>query len=106
MKNKMLSYIESKYLNKNIPLFRSGYIIEVKIWITESTKKRLQSFIGTVLSVNKNGINSSFVLRKISHGIGVEKKFSLYSPIIYCIKIKKKIFFRKSKLYYLRFKNL
>ncbi len=105
MKNKMISFVENEYFNDKLFLFRSGYLLEVKIWVFEGNKKRLQSFIGIVISVKNKGINSSFTLRKISHGIGVERVFKKYSPIIHSIIIKKKKFFKKSKLYYLRNRN-
>ncbi len=105
MKNKLIDFVEKKYLNKNIPSLRSGYIVEVKLWIIESSKKRLQTFKGIIISVKNKGLNSSFILRKISYNEGVEKIFFIHSPILYSILIKKKYFFNKSKLYFLRKKN-
>ncbi len=108
MKNKLISYVENKYNiinNINIPKFRVGYFLEVKIWVIEGNKKRIQSFEGLVISKINKGLNSSFILRKISYNEGVEKLFKIYSPIIYSIIVKKKRKFRKSKLYYLRFNN-
>ncbi len=105
MKNKLISYIENKYLKKKIPFLKSGYVVEVKLWIIESSKKRLQIFKGIIISIKNKGLNSSFVLRKFSYGEGVERIFFIHSPLIYSILIKKKIFFRKSKLYFLRNKK-
>ncbi len=105
MKNKLIQYIENKQMNVNFPFFNSGYYLEVKIWVIEGEKKRLQIFEGLVISKKNRGINTSFTVRKISNGEGVERVFQLYSPIIYSIVIKNKRKFRKSKLYYLRFNN-
>ncbi len=105
MKNKLIHFVEEKYLNKNILFLRSGYLIEIKIWVIESTKKRLQIFKGIIIAIKNKGLNSSITLRKLSYGEGVEKIFFIYSPVIHSILIKKKFFFRKSKLYFLRNKN-
>lgn len=104
--NNIIKYIENKYFkNKNIYNFRTGYVLKVKIWIIEGEKKRLQSFKGILISIKNIGINSSIILRKISYGEGVERIFKIYSPMIHSIKICKKYFFRKSKLYFLRKKK-
>ncbi len=104
--NDIINYIEKKYINKiNIPYLKTGYVLEVKIWVIEGKKKRLQSFKGILISIKNNRINSSITLRKIFYGEGVERVFKIYSPIINSIKIYKKYFFNKSKLYYLRNKN-
>lgn len=102
MKNNFIQKIENMYIKKNIPLFRPGDTIEVKVWVTEGTKKRLQIFEGVVISIKNRGINSSFTVRKISHNIGVERVFQTHSPIIDNIFIKRFGEVRKSKLYYLR----
>ncbi len=103
MKNKLINFIESKQIKKNIPFFKSGYIINVLIWVKEGKKKRLQSFEGIVIAKKNRGINSSFTVRKNSNGEYIERVFQKYSPIIFDIKIKNKIKkFKKSKLYYLR----
>ncbi len=104
MKNKIINYVEKKNININKKInFITGDIIEVKIFIIELNKKRLQSFKGKVISIKKNGINSCFVLRKVSYGEGIERLFKFYSPLIYSINIiKKNKKIKKSKLYYLR----
>ncbi len=105
MKNNIISYIEKDNININKKInFISGDIIEVKIWIFELNKKRIQSFKGKVISIKKKGINSCFVLRKISYNEGIEKLFKFYSPLIHSINIiKKNKKIKKSKLYYLRY---
>ncbi len=105
MKNKFISYIEKKYINKKLPILKVGYYVEIKIWVFEGNKKRIQSFEGLIISKRNRGLNSSIVLRKISHNEGVERIFKIHSPIINDIIIKKKKFFKKSKLYYLRLKK-
>ncbi len=104
MKNKLINYIEKKYINNKFSL-KVGYYVEVKIWVIEGDKKRIQSFEGLIISIRNRGLNTSFVLRKISYNEGVERIFKINSPIINEIIVKKKRFFRKSKLYYLRLSN-
>ncbi len=103
--NKLIYLIESEQVNSNnIRLkFKSGDLIEVKIWVIEGLKKRLQSFEGIVISIKNKGFRTSFILRKISYGVGVEKGFKLYSPYIFNILVKKYGLVNKSKLYYLRY---
>ncbi len=105
MKNKIISYVEKKNFNINKKInFITGDIIEVKIFIIELNKKRLQSFKGKVISIKKRGINSCFTLRKVSYGEGIERLFKFYSPLIHSINIiKKNKKIKKSKLYYLRY---
>lgn len=101
--NSIISEIESEQIKKNIPKFNTGDTLELKIWVLEGSKKRLQSFEGIVISIKNRGLNSSFILRKISYNNeGVERNFLLNSPSIQNINIKKRGDVRKSKLYYLR----
>lgn len=99
---KKIQIIEKNYIKKNIPIFKSGDTIEVKIWVIEGEKKRIQSFEGIVIAKKNRYLHSSFTVRKISHGEGVEKIFPLHSPNIESINIIKKGLVRKSKLYFLR----
>ncbi len=105
MKNNIISYIEKKNVDVNKKInFISGDIIEVKIFVIELNKNRLQSFKGRVISIKRKGINSCFVLRRVSYGEGIERLFKFYSPLIHSINIiKKNNKIKKSKLYYLRF---
>ncbi|XBC39597.1 MAG: 50S ribosomal protein L19 [Buchnera aphidicola (Chaetogeoica yunlongensis)] len=91
-----------KKIKKIFPNFKSGDTITVNIWVIEGTKKRIQVFEGIVIAIKNRGVNSSFCVRKISHGEGIERTFPKYSPIIEKIIIKKFGDVRKSKLYYLR----
>lgn len=94
--------IEKEQIKKNIPIFRSGDTLEVKVWVIEGTKKRLQSFEGIVISIRNRHLNSSFTVRKISNGEGIERVFQTHSHSIDQIFIKRKGLVRKAKLYYLR----
>ena len=87
---------------KEIPIFSPGDDIVVQVRVKEGQRERLQAFEGVVISVKNRGINSSFTVRKISHGEGVERVFQSHSPLISSIEIKRKGKVRRSKLYYLR----
>ncbi|VFP81167.1 50S ribosomal protein L19 [Buchnera aphidicola (Cinara kochiana kochiana)] len=100
--NNSIYSIENQYKKKNIPLFNSGDSIIVKIWILEGNKKRIQSFEGIVIAKRNRNLNSSFTVRKISNGEGVERTFLIHSPNIHEIKIIKKGLVKRAKLYYLR----
>lgn len=93
---------EQMQSKKDIPEFRAGDTVVVKIKVKEGTRERLQSFEGIVIARRKRGINSAFTVRKISHGEGVERVFPLYSPLTASIEIKRRGDVRKAKLYHLR----
>lgn len=98
----LVQEIEKKQIKKNIPIFRPGDTLEVKVWVIEGSKKRLQSFEGIVIGIKNRYLNSSFTVRKISNGEGVERVFQTHSHSINEIIIKRKGLVRKAKLYYLR----
>lgn len=98
----IIQIIEQEQINKKIPLFKSGDTIEVKIWIVEGSKKRIQSFEGIVIAKRNRNFNFSFCVRKISHGDAIERVFHANSPNIETINIKRHGDVRKAKLYYLR----
>ncbi|BAB13100.1 50S ribosomal protein L19 [Buchnera aphidicola str. APS (Acyrthosiphon pisum)] len=98
----IIQNIEKEQIKKNIPVFRSGDTIEVKVWVIEGSKKRLQSFEGIVIAIKNRCLNSSFTVRKISNGEGVERVFQTHSHGIEEILVKRKGLVRKAKLYYLR----
>ncbi|CAL4043282.1 50S ribosomal protein L19 [Buchnera aphidicola (Tetraneura ulmi)] len=100
--NKLIALIENQQINKSIPNFSTGDNLKIEIWVVESNKKRLQSFEGIVISKKNRQLNSSFCVRKISNGEGVERVFQTHSPIIEKISIIRKGDVKKSKLYYLR----
>lgn len=93
---------EQMQLKKDVPDFRAGDTIAVKIKVKEGTRERLQSFEGVVIARRNRGFNSAFTVRKISHGEGVERVFPLYSPLTASIEIKRRGDVRKAKLYQLR----
>ncbi|AWH90399.1 50S ribosomal protein L19 [Buchnera aphidicola (Melanaphis sacchari)] len=101
MKN-IIQEIEKKQLKKDIPYFRPGDTVEVRVWVVEGTKKRLQSFEGIVIAIKNRSLNSSFTIRKVSNGEGIERVFQTHSYSINNILIKRKGLVRKAKLYYLR----
>ncbi|QCI22250.1 50S ribosomal protein L19 [Buchnera aphidicola] len=94
--------IEKKQIKNNIPIFRPGDTVEVKVWVIEASKKRLQSFEGIVIAIKHRYLNSSFTVRKISNGEGIERVFQTHSHSIDEILVKRKGLVRKAKLYYLR----
>ena len=87
--------------NKTIPDFRAGDTIKVMVKVVEGTRERIQAFEGVCIARKNAGINSSFTVRKISYGEGVERIFPLYSPNIE-VKLVRKGIVRRAKLYYLR----
>ena len=93
---------EQVQLKKDVPEFRAGDTVIVKIKVKEGARERLQAFEGAVIARRNREFNSSFTVRKISHGEGVERVFALYSPLIADIEIKRRGDVRKAKLYHLR----
>jgi large subunit ribosomal protein L19 len=93
---------EIKRLNRNVPDFSPGDTVIVNVNVVEGERKRSQAFEGMVIAKKSRGLNSSFIVRKISSGEGVERTFQTYSPLIASIEIKRKGDVRRAKLYYLR----
>ena len=89
-------------LNKEIPAFAPGDTVIVSVNVIEGTRKRVQAYEGVVIARRNRGLNSSFIVRKISNGEGVERTFPLYSPLIAKIEVKRRGDVRRAKLYYLR----
>ena len=98
----IISDFETKQLKTDLPEFRPGDTIVVSVKVREGERTRLQAFEGVVMGVKKGGLNSSFIVRKISSGIGVERTFQTHSPMIDSIKVKRKGDVRQAKLFYLR----
>jgi large subunit ribosomal protein L19 len=98
----MLEQEEIARLGKNIPEFAPGDTVVVGVNVVEGTRKRVQAYEGVVISIRNRGLNSSFIVRKISSGEGVERTFQTYSPLIASIELKRRGDVRRSKLYYLR----
>ncbi|HMN93107.1 MAG: 50S ribosomal protein L19 [Burkholderiaceae bacterium] len=89
-------------LNKDIPAFAPGDTVIVSVNVVEGNRKRVQAYEGVVIARRNRGLNSSFIVRKISNGEGVERTFPLYSPRIAKIEVKRRGDVRRAKLYYLR----
>ena len=88
--------------NKNVPEFAPGDTVIVNVNVVEGTRKRVQAYEGVVIAKRNRGLNSSFIVRKISSGEGVERTFQVYSPLIASIEVKRRGDVRRAKLYYLR----
>jgi large subunit ribosomal protein L19 len=89
-------------LNKTIPNFAPGDTVVVNVNVVEGDKKRTQAFEGVVIAKRNKGLNSSFIVRKVSSGEGVERTFQTYSPSVASIEVKRRGDVRRAKLYYLR----
>ena len=98
----LIQQIEAEQLKQDVPLFRTGDVIIVQVEVKEGTRTRVQAYEGVVIAKRNRGLNSSFTVRKISHGEGVERVFQTHSPIIKGIEVKRRGDVRKAKLYHLR----
>ena len=101
-KSLIIQQIEAEQMNKEIPDFAPGDTIVVQVRVVEGSRSRLQAFEGVVLGKRNRGLNSAFTVRKISHGVGVERTFQTYSPTVEQIEVKRRGDVRQAKLYYLR----
>lgn len=99
---KELESEEIKRLGKSIPQFATGDTVVVNVNVVEGDRKRVQAYEGVVIGKRNRGLNSSFVVRKISSGEGVERTFQTYSPLIASIEVKRRGDVGRAKLYYLR----
>jgi large subunit ribosomal protein L19 len=98
----IIRQIETEQMTREIPPFAPGDTVVVQVKVKEGNRKRLQAFEGVVIAKRNRGLNSSFTVRKISYGEGVERVFQTYSPVIHDIKVKRRGSVRQAKLYYLR----
>ncbi|CAM4214546.1 50S ribosomal protein L19 [Vreelandella rituensis] len=101
-KNKVIQAIENEQMSKQLPPFAPGDTIIVQVKVKEGTRERLQAFEGVVIGKRNRGLNSAFTVRKISHGVGVERTFQTYSPLVDSLEVKRRGDVRQAKLYYLR----
>ena len=99
---KQLEADEIKRLGREIPDFAAGDTVVVNVNVVEGDRKRVQAYEGVVIARRNRGLNSSFIVRKISSGEGVERTFQTYSPLIASIEVKRRGDVRRSKLYHLR----
>jgi len=98
----IISQIENEQLKKDVPDFAAGDTVVVNVWVKEGQRQRVQAFEGVVIARRNRGLNSSFTVRKISHGEGVERVFPVHSPLVESINVKRRGDVRKAKLYHLR----
>lgn len=98
----IISELEQEQMGRELPEFGAGDTVVVQVKVKEGERERLQSFEGIVIAKRNRGLNSSFTVRKISHGEGVERVFQAYSPMIDSVAVKRRGDVRKAKLYHLR----
>ena len=101
-KKPLIQEIEQAQLKTDVPEFGAGDTVTVQVKVKEGTRERLQAFQGVVIARRNRGLNSAFTVRKVSHGVGVERVFQLHSPIIDSIEVNRRGDVRRAKLYYLR----
>jgi len=100
--NTIIQELNAEQMERNAPEFSPGDIVVVQVKVKEGDRVRLQAFEGVVIAKKNRGLNSSFTVRKISNGEGVERVFQTYSPLVAEIKVKRRGDVRRAKLYYLR----
>jgi len=100
--SKIIEELENAQLKSDVPEFSPGDTVVVQVRVVEGTRERLQAFEGIVIAKRNRGLNSAFTVRKISHGVGVERVFQTHSPSVGSIEVKRRGDVRRAKLYYLR----
>ncbi|MFT6289154.1 MAG: large subunit ribosomal protein L19 [Halieaceae bacterium] len=100
--NKIISEINAEQMQNELPEFSPGDTVVVQVKVKEGSRERLQAFEGVVIAKRSRGLNSAFTVRKISHGVGVERTFQSYSQLIDSVTVKRCGDVRQAKLYYLR----
>ncbi len=98
----IIEQLEAEQMSREVPDFAPGDTVVVQVKVTEGNRERMQAFQGVVIAKRNRGLNSSFTVRKMSHGEGVERVFQTYSPSIGEIKVERRGDVRRAKLYYLR----
>ena len=98
----IIKQLEAEQMKQNLPVFGPGDTVVVQVKVKEGTRERLQAFEGVVIAKRNRGLNSSFTVRKVSHGEGVERVFQTHSPIVEDVTVKRRGDVRRAKLYYLR----
>ncbi|TVZ38479.1 large subunit ribosomal protein L19 [Alteromonadaceae bacterium 2753L.S.0a.02] len=101
-KNKIIQELENEQLKQELPEFSPGDTVVVQVKVTEGNRERLQAYEGVVIGKRNRGLNSAFTVRKISHGVGVERTFQTHSKQVDSITVKRRGDVRQAKLYYLR----
>lgn len=97
-----VALVEKKIIRSDIPAFNAGDTVKVHVKIKEGDKERIQLFEGVVMALGNSGARRSFTVRKISHGVGVERVFPLYSPAVTKVEVVEKGRVRRAKIYYVR----
>jgi large subunit ribosomal protein L19 len=100
--SQLIDQIEKEQLKQDIPSFAPGDTVVVQVRVKEGERERLQAYEGVVIAKRNRGLNSSFTVRKVSHGEGVERVFQTHSPAVAEIQVKRRGDVRRAKLYYLR----
>ena len=100
--NKIISQLEAEQMEKDLPEFSPGDTVVVQVKVKEGNRERLQAFEGVVIGKRNRALNSAFTVRKISHGVGVERTFQTYSPTVEAIEVQRRGDVRQAKLYYQR----
>lgn len=100
--SKIIQQLEAEQMTREVPDFGPGDTVVVQVKVKEGNRERLQAFEGVVIAKANRGLNSSFTVRKVSHGEGVERVFQTYSPAVQEIAVKRRGSVRRAKLYYLR----
>ncbi|MDH5377334.1 MAG: 50S ribosomal protein L19 [Gammaproteobacteria bacterium] len=100
--SKLIDQIEAEQMKQDVPNFAPGDNVIVQVKVVEGTRERLQGFEGIVIAKRNRGLNSSFTVRKVSHGEGVERVFQTHSPMLHSIEVKRRGDVCRAKLYYLR----
>ena len=100
--NTIISQLEAEQMDKTFPDFSPGDTVVVQVKVKEGDRERLQSFEGVVIGKRNRGLNSAFTVRKISHGVGVERTFQTFSKLLDSVTVKRRGDVRQAKLYYLR----
>jgi len=100
--SKIIDAIENEQMEKELPKFAPGDTVVVQVKVKEGERERLQAFEGVVIAKRNRGLNSSFTVRKVSHGEGVERVFQTFSPLVDSVEVKRRGDVRRAKLYYLR----
>ncbi|MCP5161591.1 MAG: 50S ribosomal protein L19 [Hahellaceae bacterium] len=101
-KNNIINQIETEQMTKQVPEFGPGDTVVVQVKVREGDRERLQAFEGVVIAKRNRGLNSAFTVRKISYGVGVERTFQTFSPMVDSVSVKRRGDVRQAKLYYLR----
>ena len=102
MSNPIIDALEKEQLKSNLPEFSPGDTVVVNVKVKEGDRERVQAYEGVVIAIRNRGLNSAFTVRKISHGVGVERTFQTHSPLIDSVVLKRRGDVRQAKLYYLR----